>query len=90
MINYITQSETTCGDQGCRPLGARSTISWVLENTYYCANGIAVTISIRNPYKSFLLTHQGWVGLYFQKSRVPLLRTVQLIIIDIILTSLRT
>ena len=23
---YITQSETACGDQGCRPLGARSTI----------------------------------------------------------------
>ena len=34
------QSETVCGDQGCRPLGARSTISYKLDLQCPCAAGI--------------------------------------------------
>ena len=64
MINYILQSETGSGEQAGY-LRARFTIPWVLENTYYCANGIAVTISCKYPCLKF------FARLSFKKAAFP-------------------
>ena len=65
MINYIMHFKTGYGDQGCRPLGAHSTIPQVLENTYLCAHGIADTISSKNPLLKF------FARLFFKKAAFP-------------------
>jgi len=62
--NEIKHSKTGYGDQGCRPLGARSTISDALEFLYSVAHGIAETISSKTHFKSFCQA-------FFKKPRFP-------------------
>ena len=65
------QLETICGEQ-VRCLRARSTIPDALENYIKWHTELQRLYPAQTHVESFLLTHQGWVGLYFQKAAFPL------------------